>query len=353
MFRKYYKEANDDIKASEKFLNSVIENAHKQQAFSPVKKYRQYAASLAAAAIIVSGAVISMPLLSDKQSDGVITDETVTLTACPRTDKTDTKQTNEDNENMSAPDDDNTNVPPASYESTSKHSYNNYSASKPSIAKNARLTPAKADTPTQKANGTDEIQAKQIKDTDHGSIEDAAAQNNVIESTVTANGVLQEHNTEDSGASDITGNNHTAETGGAAAEKKALVQIVEDTAESDPETAQKSPNNASLYSSPVADSAEDIANAEKVDIGTFYDSDVPVPRGYRCERAAWNGYTFTSEDGAVIIVEISYGGEDSEPYYSVNGDNIYASFCSHNMSVTVSASGADISVVEEIVNSLR
>lgn len=58
MFRKIYKQANDDIKPSEDMINRVILNAHKgaekRQSPLPYRRYAKYAVSAAAAVVIVS-----------------------------------------------------------------------------------------------------------------------------------------------------------------------------------------------------------------------------------------------------------------------------------------------------------
>ena len=69
MFRKYYKEANDSIKPSEDFVNSVIRDAKKHK--PPLRaRYTQYAAVAAAAVVVVTGAVTAFPLLQRAQRDG-------------------------------------------------------------------------------------------------------------------------------------------------------------------------------------------------------------------------------------------------------------------------------------------
>ena len=81
MFRKIYKQANDDIKPSEDMINRVILNAHKgaekRQSPLPYRRYAKYAVSAAAAVVIVSAAVISMPYWQKTRDDGVIIEEQV------------------------------------------------------------------------------------------------------------------------------------------------------------------------------------------------------------------------------------------------------------------------------------
>ena len=81
MFRKIYKQANDDIKPSEDMINRVILNAHKgaekRQSPLPYRRYAKYAVSAAAAVVVVSAAVISMPYWRKTRDDGVIIEEQV------------------------------------------------------------------------------------------------------------------------------------------------------------------------------------------------------------------------------------------------------------------------------------
>ena len=81
MFRKIYKQANDDIKPSEDMINRVILNAHKgaekRQSPLPYRRYAKYAVSAAAAVVVVSAAVISMPYWQKTRDDGVIIEEQV------------------------------------------------------------------------------------------------------------------------------------------------------------------------------------------------------------------------------------------------------------------------------------
>lgn len=81
MFRKIYKQANDDIKPSEDMINRVILNAHKgaekRQSPPPYRRYAKYAVSAAAAVAVVSAAVISMPYWQKTRDDGVIIEEQV------------------------------------------------------------------------------------------------------------------------------------------------------------------------------------------------------------------------------------------------------------------------------------
>lgn len=73
MFRKIYKQANDDIKPSEDMINRVILNAHKgaekRQSPLPYRRYAKYAVSAAAAVAVccVCGGYIYAVLAENKR----------------------------------------------------------------------------------------------------------------------------------------------------------------------------------------------------------------------------------------------------------------------------------------------
>lgn len=321
MFRKYYKQANNDIKPNEEFVNSVIENAHKRK--PPVKRqYIKYAAPAAAAVVVVSAAVISMPVwknVTDKD-DGVIIEERVTQTAPPQSEQTHNSpkpdvfpETNPQSNAAANPPENNPEYATESFSgNTSQHSYNDYNDSKEVFSKSilpkssdAYVAPEKNEENT--ANTAQDMSADEtMENTSDGGQEQESVKNN-------------------------------------------LMQEVGDNSDSEPLPERTMPPTLENVEPPV------YSTAVAAESAAFHDEPtLPTPSGYHCVSASWNGYTFVSDDGAVIAVEISYGGEeDSEPYYSVDGDNIFATFTAYGMTVTVSATGADMSTVEEIINSLR
>lgn len=297
MFRKHYTDANNDIKPSEEFVNSVIENTHKGP---PVKGlYVRYTAAAAAAVIMVSAALLSMPLWQNvTDNDGVIIAETMS----PNT--TDSPQSmpalsdentvvNDNNANTSAADNNSDNVPVQDYNNSQKSAVSPAAAPK----KNTVTENTKIQDTNETARETENIPTEESGQTE----ENAEIENRVFQD----------------------------------------VQESTDTAELPPRTPPPSVSNAKK---PV----------ESNNYSFHDDPSLPSPDGYRCVSTSPNGYTFASEDGAVIVVEISYGSdEDSEPYYSADGDSIFASFSSYGMTVTVRSTGADMSTIEEIINTLR
>lgn len=322
MFRKYYKEANNDIKPSEELLGNIIENARKRR--PPLRqRYMKYAASLAAAVVVVSAAVIAMPVwqkVTDKD-DGLIIEESITQTAPPSS--TDTQNTPIPNafpEQDSQPE---TAAHPP--ENTSNHSYD-YHSSKSVFSQEERSSAVKSaeDSALPKSNTKNEANTEQ--GTENGE-----------------DGRNGEHDDYDSGQS---------RSDSVTSENRHLKQEVAENSTQEAVPERTPPPAIENASAPVynADASSGTGNA------VFYDqpSLLPTPQGYNCVSTSWDGYTFVSDDGAVITVKIKYGGdEDSEPYYSEDGSNIFASFTAYGMTVTVSASGADMSTVEEIINSLK
>ena len=348
MFRKYYKEANNDIKPDEEFINSVIKNAHKRK--PPVRRqYIKYAAPAAAAVVIVSAAVISMPVWKSvtDNSDGLIIEERVTHTAPPQSDKTQNSPKpnafpeNNPQSNAAA------NPPENNSESTSVNSWTDNPKSAAKFSENSSKAGA-------------DMSAQEI--TSQHSYSDYENSNNLFSKSIAAKSSevyippeKNEENTanpvQDMGADETEEN---AAVDGAQTQsdsvdfKNELVQQVGDSSDYEPPPERTMP--------PALENAEPpVYSAAMAESAALYDEpNLPTPEGYHCVSAAWNGYTFASDDGAVIDVEISYGGEeDSEPYYSVDGDNIFATFTAYGMTVTVSATGADLSTVEEIIDSLR
>jgi hypothetical protein len=301
LFRKYYKDANNDIKPDEAFINNVIKNAEKQ--LPPVKhNYIKYGTSLAAAVLIVSAAVISMPVWQkttekdDFTENGVIiTDTALSAAEIP----------NEENKENGVIDE---------------------------INDTDNINEEKEIPQTKNDNKTNEEYSKDNKKSNYS--------NNTIY-----------NNTEKTEKSDeTTKNEEEQDNSDESNNNMELKQEVQDTEEYTAAPSRTPPpdvnSKVELFGGSSSSSS---ASDEFTD-----DVDLPVPNGYKCVAASWNGYKFVSDDGAEITVAVKYGEtEESEPYYSVDGENIWASFSSYGMKITVNATGADMSTVEEIINSLR
>lgn len=82
MFRKYYKDANSDLKPREELLDELLLLSREQKSFPAKKQYYGYIASAAAAVLIITAAV-SLPAW-EKNDGGVVFEETTVSTAAPK-----------------------------------------------------------------------------------------------------------------------------------------------------------------------------------------------------------------------------------------------------------------------------
>lgn len=285
MFRKQYKEAMNSIKPDEAFVESVIKNAKKRK--PPLyARYTKYAAAAAAAVVIVSGAVLSMPLWQKvtDNTDGIIIEETVTDNAAEGSKAAEAAS------------------PVAAAEPEAK----------PTAAPQVKATTA-PQIPTTKTPSQDKAEQS-------------------IPAPVTEELQPQTPTTEET----VPENEMPMLKKAVAGETEQQMRIA------------SAPEDMAPY-----DEAMDAENSVSAKMAAVPDDDIPTPEGYYCTSASPNGYTFANDEGAVIIVTVNYGGEEQEPYIQEDGDNIYAVFTSFGLSVTINASGADRSAVEEIINSLR
>lgn len=95
------------------------------------------------------------------------------------------------------------------------------------------------------------------------------------------------------------------------------------------------------------------ADSASMSGGTVIPS-VSAPSGYQVEVSGYNTNVFSSESGGRIEVTTNYtGNADSEPVYSIDEENISASFTANGIDVDIYAENAEKSAVDEIVNSLR
>ena len=298
LFRKNYKDAFNDIKPSEAFVNSVIEKASGKRP-PAYKRYAKYAAPLAAAVIIVSAAAVSMPIWqradnTEPEKIAEVIDEPASTKSPAETPIAVTPSENTSDRSYSAP------------VAQSVREDANVAAGS---AKTDTVPPAavRSESAPEKPSQTEAMQSEEVQ----------------AETTHT----------------------ETAQTE-AAEEKTEKNAVLGDTDEE--LRVMSEPMDMAPYSAAYDASEEPSAKSEPVE-----DADIPTPSGYTCTSATPRGYTFVNDAGAVITVTISYGGEECAPYIEEDGENIYAVFTSFGLSVTINASGADRSSVEEIINSLR
>lgn len=117
----------------------------------------------------------------------------------------------------------------------------------------------------------------------------------------------------------------------------------------------KTPSAAGGCVPAMKDFTVESAAADSVSMsgGTVMPS-VSAPSGYQVEIAGYGTNVFSSESGGRIEVTTNYtGNADREPVYSIDEENISASFTANGVDVDIFAVNAEKSAVDEIVNSLR
>ena len=323
----------DDIKPDEAFVKSVIENAKKRK--PPVyARYTKYAAAIAAAVVVVSGTVISMPLWQKvtKDTDGVIIEETITETAAPD---------RADNAAASL-------ATPAPAAATAKPQT---AAPAKTAAPSVTTVPARSDSKPQTASSyRSSAGGTQSSGGSQGSV---SSQSSGTSERVEPPSLTEPPQLKNSSPvpaqSEAMAEDQNSDAGAAAGSDDVPMLKSSVLGDTDEETKENTmPSDMSAY-----EEKTDAAKVYSASQAAISDSDIPTPSGYYCTSASPRGYTFVNDDGAVITVAINYGGEEREPYIEENGDNIYAVFTSYGLSVTINSSGADRSAVEEIINSLR
>lgn len=311
MFRKYYKEANDSIKPDEAFMLRVIENAKKRKP-PAYARYTKYAAGIAAAVVIVSGTVLSMPLWQrvTDNTDGVIIEETIT---------------------------DNTADTAAPAVATAAPAASPQKTAAPEGAKSVNSSESKPK-PTK-------IPSQSTSERSYSAFGESAA---TTEPPLQPAEEAETETVSEPAQTQTTADSNAAEVENIASDEEPMLKraVLGDT------DAQMRVESAPEDMAPYG-AATDASEASSAKMAAIPDNDIPTPAGYYCTSAQPNGYTFVNDDGAVITVMINYGGEEREPYVEENGDKIYAVFTSFGLSVTINASGADRAAVEEIIESLR
>lgn len=329
LFRKYYKDANNDIKADEAFLNSVIENAHKKRVPSQ-KNYYRYTLTAAAAVVVISAASISFPLLTDHSDSGVISVVTQTVQpANPTVTNTPTHPTPISTAVPHPPErtDESTLIPP-----------------KEKPVKNQAVKTAKQEEKKEKeTEKTAETRSKKTEDSaDAGTVKpeiSETADKKVLFSAPVF-GVTADVETADTETADEYGESFIYSSGA----------VTEDAVQS--ECTPSSKKHAGGGGSLTAGYSPSYNNADSDDDASF-DSVLPsieAPSGYYLSENVGGKYVFVSAGGGEIIVETYYtGGEDTEPVH--NGNSV--SFTKAGTQYTITLVNAEQSTAEEIVNSLR
>lgn len=307
MFKKYYKEANNDINADEAFINSVIEKAQKKRVPSQ-KSYYKYALTAAAAVVVLSATAVTMPLLTDNNSDGVIS--VVTQTAQPQKDEVLPTPTH--SPITTAVPNPPQKVKETSHKALAKQGTNVYKED----TKITEKKEVKIDEPSfENISETPEKQQDFYADKTEEGLEISGA-------LVFSSGIASQES--------VTAD--TADSG----------ELSDDSAENrnaKKESAYKSETDKTLNSPSAGGGAAPAGN-----------SMVVPPQGYRISESGNNKYVFVSESGAVITVIVEYtNGTATEPVYS--GLNV--TFTANGMKYNIFSDTAEKTSIDELVNSLR
>ena len=363
MFRKYYKEANDDIKASEEFINSVIKNAHKRRP-PLLNGYAKYAASAAAALLIVSAAVISAPVWQNMHGtdDAVTVEETATHTAPPQGTPvpavSSSAKTPPHGTSVS-----DTDVSDTGVSDTSVHSYAKNEAAAPVSPKktDAADPPKAAGAYNSDRNGIED-KGRKIEENGVNEAPPAAADTFGASEIIADEAIpkAQPPSVPESIEADeadparfsadmeiYENNKYGVESSGAHAGGGGGSSSAAYKQEDDQEN-----KNADLSGSQSAQSdGGELSHSYMLPAQSVY---IPTPNGYSCEYRTETSASFVNGDGASITVDAYYSGEeDTPPSYDGDGENMTVSMSSGGMSIEIHAEGADKSSVDEIVNGIE
>lgn len=377
MFRKYYREANEDIKIDETLVDRVIANAHKKN--PPARgAYYKYALPAAAAVLIVSAAVVSMPVWQKAEDDsGVIIEESVTRTSPPQNDEN-IPQPNKSPDSDAAPIHDYDSSQNAAKnemgkkEELTKKPDNDYSSSKKTVSpripvfsepseeraekksvtetrdkENAEISSSEqksGSAPTEKENT---VRAKQDK-SDFAAFKAAAAPETENEETAEAMPSNDEVIYGDAGSYSAA-DSFSAEYAVGSVYKEADTDS----------TAPASPRVFSSYISEDSETAEKSlasggsSSASNITAGVMK-INTAAPSGYYVTYEDGQNVTYESESGSEIYVNSDYGDySDSDVVYNDSGDVITANFAENGVNYDITAYNAEMSSVEEVVDILR
>ncbi len=316
MFRKYYKDANNDIKADDAFLNSVINNTHKKRVPSR-KSYYRYTMTAAAAVVVISATAVSLPHLINQNDDGIIS--VSTQTAQPDKNAVTNTPTQPPTQ-TAAP------IPPQKTE----------------VKETEKKATVKKETKTTEKNEEPVFQAVPEQTEIKKETADEVSENGMKTNNAVMYSSMPYEET-------LKMNADRGETGTPDVKKK----DVQDNTESN--ALLKTPSAAGGCVPTMKDFTVESAAADSVSMsgGTVMPS-VSAPSGYQVEIAGYGTNVFSSESGGRIEVTTNYtGNADREPVYSIDEENISASFTANGVDVDIFAVNAEKSAVDEIVNSLR
>lgn len=330
MFRKIYKQANKDIKTDEDMINRVILNVHKsaekRQSPVPYKRYAKYAVSVAAAVIVVSATVISMPYWQKTRDDGVIIEEQVS-TPTP-SDSAESKVSN-------------TIVTPYPAESprTIQNSVNppldNYSDSHIKTDKNnSDYTSSHKEKTTVSNQTTNEDKPLEIED------------------KIEIPNFKSEQNSE-------FNENIIAED---TAAKETVTEMPMMFSASVMSKKEMSAKTESLTGSQNDEGSADDIKSDKLATGSAMimaavstpEIEINAPSGFTATETYNGGATFESDKGGRIDVNYYYSGnDDTEPVYDEYENDVSAYFTEDKVDYNIYGTDTGREPVEEVVNSIK
>lgn len=412
MFRKYYKAANEDIKIDEALVDRVIANAHKKN--PPARKaYYKYALPAAAAVLIISAAVVSMPVWQKvEDNSGVIIEESVTRTSPPQNDEN-TPQPNKSpdsdaaaslhnyDNSQSQPE----NVPVKKEEQTKKSNIDYSSSKKRAFPKNSVFSE-----PSEESSEKESTQEIQDKKQESGEVF-SRTQKSTDAEPKKENTVQTEQDKRESVQADDTADTNTEETAKVMSEneKDAIYGNAKNGSETGNSGAASAENYSAAGNSGAASaenySAADSLSSASVENSTYEEAAADEDSGAPAEpyvfsyhvsadsetadkspssggasssastkttgmtasktnTAAPSGYCVTYEDGSNVTYKSEGGGEiyvnsdhgdysDSDVVYNDGGDVITANFAENGVRYDITAYNAEMSSVEEVVDILR
>ncbi len=361
MFRKYYKDANNDIKPDEELINKVIANAHKKQPPLKRKNRYKYAASVAAAAVVVSTALITVPYWQETVSKdtGVI----VEIKQTPTPDFAAFSSETADSQAFPTqnPQTDASAFPPDNSNSESKTQSESGLRGNTSKTSNADY----GNSPFSNNIPKSESENIAAQNTESAASDGESA--SVVSSESTADAA---DNSESSYASDGDFSVETESFTDAAAESRgAAVQSADNAQSADTAQTADSDNEPSLSesaadiepssavtsaggaSSPSSSAGGAVSSSSSVDAAlSVY---IPAPSGFYAAGSSYGSAVFASDSGASVTVNYSYsGGTDSAPVYSELNGSTSVNFTSDGIAYSIYSSDAPMTALEEIVNSI-
>lgn len=336
LFRKIYKQANDDIKPSEDMINRVILNAHKgaekRQSPPPYRRYAKYAVSAAAAVAVVSAAVISMPYWQKTRDDGVIIEEQVS-TPTP-SDMSESVVSNTADTSYPYPTDSPQTIqnpytpPPNNYSDsqtkTEKKSGDYNSSDNEKVAVHNRIAnenkSLKIEDKTKIPNIESEQNSENQEITEDVTVEESAIEENALELSTIFSAFMS--------------SDRTAEI---STKKEVPTEITSDEGNADTVIGTGMAMNSTMATS---------VPTPQIEINT--------PSGFETTDTYNGGAAFESENGGRIDVNYYYSGnDDTEPVYNEYENDVSAYFTEDKIDYNIYGTDTGREPVEEVVNSIK